>query len=347
MYRTLRTILMLAFIAAVIGAVVYSRIVAYSLAPTMKSADFHGLAPWEIPIAYIIDYLSHGIICLLFAFVAAGLIYEFMPKEFVTKRMASGKAGYAIGVLVAPFFTVCSCTMVPIFAGILYSGSGIGPALAFLLMAPAANILTIVMTGEMLSWELAGVRIVAALITAITAGFIVSRTPWGREVEKRLRANSGFTDAQVQGQVSSVEVVKPPLDTRLWTALSFGGYLGRQILPWFFLGLVAVSYLEAYLPEELVATHLTGIGGVLLASVIGGPLYTPTLVEIVLGKGLMDLGMTKPVMLSWLMGQPYDVPNMIATSRIIGWKPVITYALVAWSFSVLCGLAYGLIAGGL
>lgn len=336
---------MIAFISAVIGAVVYSRIVAYSLAPTMKPADFHGLAPWEIPVAYIIDYLSHGVICLLFAFVAAGLIYEFMPKDFVTRRMAGGKAGYVLGVLVAPFFTVCSCTMVPIFAGILYSGSGIGPALAFLLMAPAANILTIVMTGEMLSWELAGVRIVAALTTAITAGFIVSKTPWGREVENRLRTKQSPTSAQ--DQVSPVEVVKPPLDTRLWTALSFGGYLGKQILPWFFLGLVAVSYLEAYLPEELVATHLTGVGGVLLASVIGGPLYTPTLVEIVLGRGLMDLGMTKPVMLSWLMGQPYDVPNMIATSRIVGWKPVITYALVAWTFSVLFGLAYGLIGGGL
>ncbi len=103
-------------------------------------------------------------------------------------------------------------------------------------------------------------------------------------------------------EAASVEHMKTPLDTRLWTALSFGGYLGKQILPWFFLGLVAVSYLEAYLPEEDVATHQTGVGGVLLASVIGGPLYTPALVEIVLGRGLMDLGMTKPLMLSWLMG---------------------------------------------
>jgi len=339
--RVLRTGFLLAFVFAVIGGVIYTRIVAYSLAPTMKPAHFKGLSLWEIPVAYIIDYLSHGWLCLLFAFVAAGLVYEFMPKESITRYMSSSRAmGYALGAGIAPFFTVCSCTMVPLFAGITYTGAGIGPALTFLLMAPAANILTILLTGEILSWELAGVRVVASLITAITAGVVISRTPWGKEIEKANRLAT-------QNPQVSVKTAKPPLDDRLWGAFKFGGYLAKQILPFFFLGLVAVSYVEAYLAEEIVATYLTGIGGILLASVIGGPLYTPTLVEIVLGRGLMDLGMSKAAMLSWLMGQPYDIPNMVATSRIVRWKVVLNYALVAWAFSVIFGLTYGILTGSL
>ena len=339
--RQLWTVVVLTFVALVIAGLVYSRIMTYSLAPTIKPANLRSLPLWEIPLAYVWDYLSHGWICLLFAFVAAGLVYEFMPKTLITKHMGSGKVqGYALAAGFAPFFTVCSCTMVPLFAGILYTGAGIGPAISFLLMAPVANVLTILLTGEILSWELAGVRIIASLVTAVTAGVIISKTPWGRRIDAEHQPNPGATTA-------SLESVKPPLDERLTSALRFGGFLGKQILPYFFLGQVAVSYLSAFLPEEMVSTYMTGVRGVLLASVIGGPLYTPTLVEIVLGRGLMDLGMSGAAMLSWLMGQPYDTPNMVATSRIVKWKVVLTYALIAWFFSVAFGLVYGLASGAL
>lgn len=341
--RTIRTALLLAFVFLVISLLVYSRIRAYSLAPTMKPEDFSKYAWHEIPIYYLWDYFSHAWICLLFAFTAAGLVYEFSPKEAVTKYLRSNKVlGYAIGTGFAPLFTVCSCTMVPLFAGILYTGAGIGPAITFLLMAPAANVLTILITGEFISWEIAGVRILVSLITAFLAGIIISKTPWGRAVEKEHQIAQNSADNQ-----KTVEIVRPPLDERLISALKFGGYLAKQILPYFLIGLVAVSYVNTYLPQEIVEGYLTGFTGVLLASVIGGPLYTPTLVEIVFGKSLLDLGMSKGALLSWLMGQPYDIPNMVAVSRVVKWKVVLTYALIAWSCSVTFGLIYGLASGSL
>ena len=332
---------MLIFIFFTIGYLIYSRIMAYSLAPTMKPADFHGLPIWEIPVAYLLDYFSHGWICLLFAFVVAGLVYEFVPKEVITKYMGSSKVtGYGLALGMAPFLAVCSCTMVPLFAGVLYTGAGIGPAVAFLLMAPAANILTILLTGEMISWELAEVRIIASATVALSAGIIISKTPWGKAIENEYQ-HSGSASK------TAIEIVKPPLDERLWSSLKFAGSLAKQILPFFLLGLVAVSYVEAYLPEDIVGTYLTGITGILIASVIGGPLYTPTLVEVVLGKGMWDLGMSKGALLSWLMGQPYDVANALSVSRIVRWKVVLTYMIIAWAGSVIFGLTYGMLSGSI
>jgi len=332
---------MLIFIFFTIGYLIYSRIMAYSLAPTMKPADFHGLPIWEIPVAYLLDYFSHGWICLLFAFVVAGLVYEFVPKEVITKYMGSSKVtGYGLALGMAPFLTVCSCTMVPLFAGVLYTGAGIGPAVAFLLMAPASNILSILLTGEMISWELAEVRIIASATVALSAGIIISKTPWGKAIENEYQ-HSGSTSKM------AIEIVKPPLDERLWSSLKFAGSLAKQILPFFLLGLVAVSYVEAYLPEDIVGTYLTGITGILIASVIGGPLYTPTLVEVVLGKGMWDLGMSKGALLSWLMGQPYDVANALSVSRIVRWKVVLTYMIIAWAGSVIFGLTYGMLSGSI
>jgi len=339
--KKLRTAVLLGFVFTVIGLLIYSRIMAYSLAPTMKPADFRGLAIWEIPIAYLIDYFSHGWICLLFAFVAAGLVYEFVPKEAITKYMSSGRvAGYGLALGMAPFLTVCSCTMVPLFGGVLFAGAGIGPAITFLLMAPAANILSILLTGELISWELAGVRIIVSIVVALAAGIIISKTPWGRAIEKEHQRT-------VPTGQASIEIVKPPLDERLLSSLKFAAYLAKQILPFFLLGLVAVSYVQAYLPEDIVGTYLTGVTGVLIASVIGGPLYTPTLVEIVLGQGMRNLGMSKGALLSWLMGQPYDVANALAVSRIARWKVVLTYMIIAWAGSVIFGLIYGILSGSL
>ncbi|MGQ9544063.1 MAG: permease [Candidatus Bathyarchaeia archaeon] len=341
LYRITRTVIISIFIVFVFGALVYSRIMAYSLAPTMKPADFHGLPIWYIPVAYLIDYFSHGWVCLLFAFVMAGLIYEMIPKNSITRYMGRGKSiGYVLALAIAPFLTVCSCTMVPLFAGILYSGAGIGPAITFLLMAPSSNILAILLTGELLYWELAWVRILVSVMVALTAGIVISRTPWGKAIEQRHQI--GMSDQQ-----ADVKLIQPPLDERLLSALKFGGYLAKQILPFFIAGLIAVSYIEAYLPEDIVGTYLTGIHGVLIASVLGGPLYTPTLVEIVVGRGLWKLGMSRGALLSWLMGQPYDVANALAVSRITKWKVVLTYMFVAWGGSVIFGILYGVLTGNL
>jgi uncharacterized membrane protein YraQ (UPF0718 family) len=333
---------LLFFVVLVIGLLIYNRIQAYSLAPTLTQADLSKYTWYEIPFYYMWDYASHAWICLTFAFVIAGLLYEFIPKEALTKYMSSGKAsGYLIGIALAPFFTVCSCTMVPIFASILYSGAGIGPAVSFLLMAPAANVLTIVVTGEIIGWDIAIVRIIASVITALIAGIVISKTKWGKEIEKK------FSITKKKPKSGSVQLVKPPLDERLWSALSFGGFLVKKIIPYFVLGLIAVSYVEAYMPQEIVTTYLTGIIGILLASVIGGPLYTPTLVEVAIGKTLLALGMSKAALLSWLMGQPYDFANMVAASRIVKWKIVINYAVIALACSILFGILYGLAIGAI
>jgi uncharacterized membrane protein YraQ (UPF0718 family) len=206
-------------------------------------------------------------------------------------------------------------------------------------MAPAANILSILVTGEILSWELALVRIVASFISAVLIGMVVAKTSWARRFEEQFRAEKLNAPA--------IEVEYPPLDERLWSALKFGGYLIKRVIPAFVIGLVAVSYFEAYFPEEAVVTYLTGVTGVMIASIIGGPLYTPTLVEIVLGRALVDLGMAPGATLAWLMGQPYDIPNMLAASRIVQWKVVVTYAMLALIFSVTAGLIYGSLTAGL
>jgi uncharacterized membrane protein YraQ (UPF0718 family) len=229
--------------------------------------------------------------------------------------------------------------MVPIFAGLVYTGSGIGPALTFLLVAPANNLLSDIITIQMLGWQIAMADMVAAGVSAIAIGYLVSETPWGKLFEEQVKNDDTVA--------VSLELEEQTLDERLWSSLEFGGYIAKQTLPALLSGLVLVSYFHAFFPEKIVATWLTGPFGVVVAALLGGPLYTPTLIEIVLGKALVDLGMSPAATLAWLMGQPYDIPNSLSASRIVGWKIVMTYGLLAFISAVLSGLVFGIITGGL
>jgi uncharacterized membrane protein YraQ (UPF0718 family) len=338
--RALKTALMLAFITFFIVMMIRAIVGAYTLTPTSTAEDLRGLPLWEIPLVYMWDYAQHGWVCLGFAFVVSGLFAEFIPKNFMIKYMSSKKPiAYVIAMLIAPLFCVCSCTMVPLFSGLIYAGGGIGPALTFLLVAPANNLLADIVTIQVLGWEIALADIIAAGISAVVIGYVVSKTPWAKKFEQKFQKN--------QMQAASVELVKEPLDERLWSALKFGGYLAKRIIPAFAIGLVAVSYFQAFFPAELVQTYLTGSTGVVYSAILAGPLYTPTLIEVALGKALVDLGMAPGATIAWLMGQPYDIPNALSTSRIVGWKIVVTYAVLAFLAAVFSGLIYGLLVGGL
>jgi uncharacterized membrane protein YraQ (UPF0718 family) len=228
--------------------------------------------------------------------------------------------------------------MVPIFGGLVFAGSGIGPALTFLLVAPANNLLADIITVQVMGWPIALADITAGAVSAIFIGYVVSKTSWGRKFEEEYGVGSRSS--------KDLDLYKEPFDDRLWNAFKFGGQMAKQILPIFLAGLVIVSYFQAFFPDDIVRNLLTGPRGVVVAALLGGPLYTPTLIEVVLGRALMDLGMSPAATVAWLMGQPYDIPNSMSASKVVGLRIVVTYGVLAFISAVLSGLVYGLITGG-
>ncbi len=120
---------------------------------------------------------AHVLLCLLPAFYIAGAMTALIPKESVTRflgRNAPKWIAYPGAALAGSVLAVCSCTIVPLFAGIYRKGSGIGPAITFLFFAPAANILALVYTGGVIGPDLALARLVLALTFGIGIGMIMA-----------------------------------------------------------------------------------------------------------------------------------------------------------------------------
>lgn len=124
------------------------------------------------------SYLAaHVLLCLLPAFYVAGAMTTLIPKETITRYLGRNTPKYisypaaaAAGFLLA----VCSCTVIPLFAGIYKKGAGLGPAITFLFVAPAVNILALTYTGSVIGMDLAVARLVLSLAFGIGVGIIMA-----------------------------------------------------------------------------------------------------------------------------------------------------------------------------
>jgi uncharacterized membrane protein YraQ (UPF0718 family) len=120
---------------------------------------------------------AHVLLCLLPAFYIAGAMTALIPKETVTRflgRNTPKYVSYPAAALAGSVLAVCSCTIVPLFAGIYKKGAGIGPAITFLFFAPAANILALIYTGGVIGPDLAFARLFLSLAFGIGIGIIMA-----------------------------------------------------------------------------------------------------------------------------------------------------------------------------
>lgn len=120
---------------------------------------------------------EHVVMCLLPAFWIAGAIAAFISQGSVMRYLgpkAPKPLAYGVGAVSGTILAVCSCTVLPLFAGIYRMGAGLGPATAFLYSGPAINALAIILTSKILGIQLGGARAVSAIVFSILIGLIMA-----------------------------------------------------------------------------------------------------------------------------------------------------------------------------
>jgi hypothetical protein len=126
----------------------------------------------------LLDYLAaHVLLCLVPAFVIAGYMSSMIPKEAITRYLgpkASKWISYPAAAFGGFILAVCSCTILPLFAGIWKRGAGLGPAITFLFVGPAINILAITYTGAAIGFDIAAARLVLSILFGIVIGLCMA-----------------------------------------------------------------------------------------------------------------------------------------------------------------------------
>jgi hypothetical protein len=150
---------------------------------------------------YLIKWYAqeHVLLCLVPAFFIAGAIAVFVSQASVMKYLgpkANKILAYGVASVSGSVLAVCSCTILPLFAGIYRMGAGLGPACAFLYAGPAINVLAIILTARILGLKIGIARAVGAILFSIVIGLVMHLIYRKEELEK-VNAQAGMPEPEV------------------------------------------------------------------------------------------------------------------------------------------------------
>lgn len=324
----------------------------------------------------------HVLTCLVPAFFIAGGIAVFVKKDSILQLLgpaAKKYIAYPVASISGGLLAVCSCTILPLFAGIYKRGAGIGPAAAFLFSGPAVNVTAIILTSAVLGLDFAMGRLFFAMTIAIFAGVVMMllfrehdqknntgfATSGGEEANYSTAAIGAFFALQLvilvvfglgiaQGLKYAIAglallgllglVFRKFLaeDNRRWLAETW--VLSKQIMPYLFGGIFLAGAIGEILPQRWVTATVGGnsLTANTIASVSGALMYFATLTEVPIIQKLMQLGMGRgPAMTLFLTGNALSIPSMLVLFKLMGAKQAMTYVLTVVVLSIAAGLLWG------
>ncbi len=329
----------------------------------------------------LISYLSaHVITCLVPALFIAGAIATFVSQAAILKYFgpqAKKVVSYSVASISGAVLAVCSCTVLPLFAGIYKKGAGLGPAIAFLFSGPAINVLAIVYSAKLLGYDIGLARAIAAISFSVIIGLIMAfiyrkekshfdakafalltADPEGKSIWQQVIFVGALLGVLIFAAAQNwivMGVFLAAVGVILWRWFTKGEivqwlketlHFTRLIIPWLLLGVFVAGILTVVVPQSFVAQYVGGntVLGNFIASLFGALMYFATLTEVPVVKAFMDLGMGKgPALALLLAGPSLLLPAMLVLRKIMGTQKMLVYVGLVVVMSTITGYLFGLI----
>ena len=271
---------------------------------------------------------------LLFGFLAAGILSVCISPEFVGRHLGGRgfRPVWKAALLGVPL-PLCSCSVIPVSASFRRHGASRAATTSFLLSTPQTGVDSIAITYGLLGGVFAVFRVAVALLTGLLGGLLVM-----------LFATSEDTDEQGESQ--------PPPCTEsccthrgrrnvVWRSLQYGFVtLPRDIGLALLAGVVVAGAITALAPANQWQAYLGGgIVSILLAMVLGMPLYVCASASVPIAAGLMHLGASPGAALAFLIAGPATNAATITTTwKLLGGRSAVLYLVTVALSAVVGGL---------
>lgn len=296
---------------------------------------------------------EHVLLCLVPAFFIAGAIGVFVSQASVMKYLgptAHKVLAYGVASVSGTILAVCSCTVLPLFAGIWRMGAGLGPATAFLYSGPAINVLAIVLTARILGLELGIARAVGAILFSVVIG-LAMHLIFRKEEQARAEAAAQMPDPEVKRPLGQTALYftamvgilvfanwgKPQGDSGVWHSIwawkwpitaGFSVALGFMLVKWIGLawwkvgavGLPTAALAIVFPHEPMIAFVVATIGLSVLTSTSEGEAGDWFGATWTFAKQILPLLFIGVLVAGLLLGRPGNeglIPNSWVT-RLVG-----------------------------
>jgi len=333
----------------------------------------------------LLDYLSaHVLFCLIPAFFLAGAFNALIPEKTIFNFMGSKSnkiIAYSFAAISGLVLEVCSCTILPLFAGIWKKGAGFGPAITFLFAGPGITLLSTPLTASVISPSFAVIKLILSIVIAILIGIVMeaifgsttTKDNFSKKVEKNLKKKErekyqtilffGFLISLVIIGTANVQsIIKYSLltvstiitiilalkyyskeENITWMKETFGFF--KMIFPLLLVSVFLVGAIKPLISPEVLVPYVgkNTLLANLLAVLFGMTAYFPTLVEVPVAKTFIDLGMHAGPAMAYLIVDPaISLQTLVVVNKIMKPKRTIAYALLLILFGVLAGYLYGM-----
>ena len=271
-------------------------------------------------------------------FVVA-IVRTFLPPEKI-RNILSHKHEFTGNILAAClgiFTPFCTCSAIPLFMGMLQSGVPLGVTMSFLISSPTVNEVAIILLWGLFGWRVALTYIVSGLAIAIVAGFIIGRLKMENYVEDFVTQGGCAC-----GQTGSTQTWKD----RFEYAIEYTKDIFRQVWLYVMIGVGIGAFIHGYVPVEFI-TKYAGNGNpfaVIIAVIIGVPLYSNAAGTIPIVQALMEKGLALGTTLAFMMAvTSLSLPEFIILRKVLKPRLLLTFfGTVAFGI-ILIGYLFNII----
>ena len=286
---------------------------------------------------FIYDTIKIFLLLTTIVFVVAIIRSFFSPER--TRRILSHKREYVGNILAALLGIVtpfCSCSAVPLFIGFVEAGIPLGVTFSFLISSPMVNEVALIMLWGLFGWKVAVLYTATGVIVAIVAGFIIGK----------LKMEIYVQDYVWEMQVGDAEIVAMTFRERFKYAREYTLGLIKKIFPYVILGVGLGAVVHGYIPSDFVVKYAGRDNpyAVLVAVLIGVPLYSNAAGMIPVVQALVSKGMPIGTVLAFMMSvTAISFPEAVILKNVLKPRLIATFFGIVTIGIILVGYLFNAI----
>ena len=278
------------------------------------------------------------LLCVLIFFIS--YIQSYFPPERSRKIMGRfrGTRANCIAALLGTVTPFCSCSSIPLFIGFTSAGLPLGVTFSFLISSPMVDLGSLVLLMSIFGAKVAVFYVLLGLIIAVAGGTLIEKLHMENHVEEFIR------------RASAVDIASPTLTQkeRLLYAKEQVAQTFRKVFPYILIGVGIGAIIHNWIPENRVVAVL-GNGnpfGVILATLIGIPMYADIFGAIPIAEALLGKGAQLGTVLAFMMGvTTLSLPSLIMLRKAVKPKLLGVFISICTAGIILVGYLFNLFQG--
>lgn len=278
------------------------------------------------------------LLCVLIYLIS--YIQSYFPPERSKKIMGRFHGIWAncIAALLGTVTPFCSCSSIPLFIGFTSAGLPLGVTFSFLISSPMVDLGSLVLLMSIFGAKVAVLYVVLGLVIAVAGGTLIEKLHMENQVEEFIR------------KASAVDIASPTLTQkeRLVYAKEQVEETFRKVFPYILIGVGIGAVIHNWIPESWVVTVLGSNNpfGVILATIIGIPMYADIFGTIPIAEALLGKGAQLGTVLAFMMGvTTLSLPSMIMLRKAVKPKLLGVFIAICALGIIVVGYLFNLFQG--